>query len=97
MSRDSFRVEKRISRRWKNTRWSIQPQFSAELPPHSVVTPVAGEAAAQSPVSVADQSLLAVYPDCIDAWGNCIVSAPHCKYNRLDVKQIKPATSIEAA
>ena len=39
----------------------FQPQFSAELPPHSVLTAAAApvEAAAQSPVSVADQSLVA--------------------------------------
>ena len=37
----------------------VQPQFSAELPPHSVVTAALVEAAAQSPVSVADQSLVA--------------------------------------
>jgi len=50
-------------RRWRKRRHPVvvQPQFSAEPPPHSVVTAaLALEAAAQSPVSVADQSLVAL-------------------------------------
>ena len=45
--------------RWGWLGGGVQPQFSAELPPHSVVTAALVEAAAQSPVSVADQSLVA--------------------------------------